>query len=187
MATKTAEKDAKSDRTERAERSEKTETKESKTDRANMTADQVWTADQTKRAEERRDFAISEQERRAKLTPQELVIDDAKRQREAEAESRRWDALSQEEKNKELDDPKSAYYEPLPPWQTRLPSGKVFDARMNAQVFQHLLNTDGTTPTAGERQIAFEFLVEYMTSTEDENRKAQAHEQEKASKAKGDK
>lgn len=180
MATKTADKDTRDTTSTGA----KSDTKTAKVDRSDMTVDQQYEGEQRERAEQRRDLTIADQERRVGLTPQELAIDDAKRLRDAEGESRRWDALSQTEKNAELDDPKSDHYEPLPPWQTRLESGKVFDARMNAQAFAHLLNTDGTTPGAGERQEAMRFLLDYMTSTDDENKTVQKQEERERERAK---
>jgi hypothetical protein len=150
MPTKTA-----SRRTKRAE------TKRAETKRVQgETEDQAWERTQRERAEAARDTGVKENERRVKMTPQEIAIDNAKKVRDAEAENQRWEALTQEERNAELDDPKSEHYEPLPPWQHRV-GAKVIDARMQRI---DLIYTDGTTPMGGERAEALEFLLDYMSS-----------------------
>ena len=130
-----------------------------------LTEDQQWEQDQRERAEKKRDEVAAEQDRRTAMSPQEREIDDRKKAADAQKEAERWNALSQEEKNAEMDDESSPNYDPLPPWQHRVGIGKVIDARM--QRFD-LIYTDGTLPSGGDRQEALRFCLEYMTSDEDE-------------------
>jgi hypothetical protein len=135
-----------------------TDTKETK---VKETAEQKWDREARERAESKARDNEKEQVRRAGMTPEELRADDAKKAAVNQAEAARWNGLTQDERNKELDDPKSAHAELLPPWQKRLPSGKVVDAREQRPI--HLYATNGTSLDAGDRQEAMDFYLKYVS------------------------
>jgi hypothetical protein len=130
------------------------------------TDEQRWEREQRDAAQERAERGQSLQLRRAGMTPQELAVEDAKTQQEATAEAARFNALTQEERNKELDDPKSPYYEPLPPWQLRLSDGRIFDAREQRPITFYA--TDGRALSSGDARGAREFYFEYVTGKDED-------------------
>ena len=125
--------------------------------------DQLWERTQRERAEGARDKANKEAARRAGMTTEQILQDDRKKAQEGQVEADRWNALSQEEQNKELADPKSAHYEPLPPWQYRLADGRIFDAR--AQPHLDLLATNGTVISGDAAKEATEFYVAFLETS----------------------
>jgi hypothetical protein len=131
--------------------------KADKAARKKETPDQTWEREQRDRADERREAADKETIRRAGLTPELLRADDAKKGAENEKERLRWERMTTAERNDEL-----AKTEPVPPWQTRLPGGKIFDARAQRPLV--LFATDGSSLDSGDAAAAMEFYLEYVTS-----------------------
>jgi hypothetical protein len=125
--------------------------------------EQQWDRSQKERAAAARKKHNEALDARAAMTPQELAQDDRKRQREAERNGEEFNAMTQEEKNKALDDPESPHYEALPPWSKRLPTGKIFDAR-EQRVLQ-LYATNGTSLEGDDVAVARKFYFEYVTAT----------------------
>lgn len=115
-----------------------------------------WERDEAERAAKAKEAAAKEQDRRAKLSTDELRADDRKKEVEGEKERARIADLTPAERNAELD--KS---EPLPPWQKRLSNGKVFDARTQPRIV--LVASDGTAIEGADRDEARAFFFEYLT------------------------
>jgi cobalamin-dependent methionine synthase I len=123
--------------------------------RAGETDEQRWEREQRERAEKGRDEADKNRVRRARMSADELREDDARIAAQGDAERRKFEAMTQDERNKFLDET-----EPLPPWQTRLSSGRIFDAREQRPI--QLLATDGRVLTGGDAEEAREFYLEYV-------------------------
>jgi hypothetical protein len=131
-------------------------------EKAAETEEQVWERTQRERAEAARDAADKNRIRRAKMSADELREDDAKIAADGAAQARKFDAMTQEERNEFLDE-----NEPLPPWQHRLSTGRIVDAREQRPI--QLTATDGRVLTGGESQEAREFYLEYVTGETDES------------------
>lgn len=115
-----------------------------------------WEADEAERADAARADARAERERRAGMTAEQRQLDDAKKENKALTDAEELAAMTPEERKTKLD--KDA---PLPPWQLRLTSGKVYDVRSQEQpVF---VATDGMALDGADRAEAREFYIEYLT------------------------
>lgn len=136
--------------------------KADKAARKDESPEQTWDRESNERGLKRAEEADHERVRRAGMTPAEIAVDDAKKAGEAEKERQRVAKLTDAERFEELE--KS---EPIPPWQKRLPSGKVFDARAQTPIV--LVATNGTSLDGGDLAAAREFYFEYVTRENDED------------------
>lgn len=136
---------------------ERPTTRRANTAEGEETAQAKYERERAERARSREEAASKERVRRAGLTPTQLAEDDAKRAGETAKENERVSKLTDAERVAEADK-----RDPLPPWQLRLPSGKVIDVLEQGPI--SLVATDGRALDGEDRAAALAFYLDYARS-----------------------